>query len=328
MDILIAGGEERYDEFLPEYITNLPLNLVFCARDASPEEMAAACPQAEVLLADAITPVPARAMELLPRLKMIHSEGVAYSAIDTKAAKERGIFVCNNAGCNAAPVAEVAIMLMLMLTRQARPAHQAVLEGQQIQFKERIMQEDGLELGGLSVGLVGFGDIGQAAARRLHAFGCPVFYYAPHRRPEALEQELHAVYLPLETLTAQCDIIMLACSVNDSTQGMVNREFLARMKPTAFLVNTSRGELVDNEALREALIQGIIAGAGLDTIAPEPTPADHPLVDLPEEVRDRVVYSAHLGGITEGSFRRAHANMWNSVKLLLDGKEPNNIVNR
>jgi len=327
MKVLIAGGKERYQKLFPDFAKDLPVELVFCARDASPEEMAAACPDAGALLVDAITPVSAQAMDLLPQVKLIHSEGVAYSAIDTAAAKERGIYVCNNAGCNAAPVAELAIMLMLMLTRLALPAHRAVREGRQIQFKENIMQEGGLELGELSVGLVGFGDIGQAAARRLKPFGCPLYYYAPHRRPEALEEELGASYLPLEELAARCDAVMLACSVNESTKGMVNRDFLARMKSGAFLINTSRGELIDNLALREALLEGKIAGAGLDTIAPEPTPADHPLVDLPEHVRDRVICTAHLGGITEGSFRRAHTNIWNNVRLILEGKRPNHVVN-
>ncbi len=327
MKVLIAGGKERYQKLFPDFAKDLPVELVFCARDASPEEMAAACPDAGALLVDAITPVSAQAMDLLPQVKLIHSEGVAYSAIDTAAAKERGIYVCNNAGCNAAPVAELAIMLMLMLTRLALSAHRAVREGRQIQFKENIMQEGGLELGELSVGLVGFGDIGQAAARRLKPFGCPLYYYAPHRRPEALEEELGASYLPLEELAARCDVVMLACSVNESTKGMVNRDFLARMKSGAFLINTSRGELIDNLALREALLEGKIAGAGLDTIAPEPTPADHPLVDLPEHVRDRVICTAHLGGITEGSFRRAHTNIWNNVRLILEGKRPVHVVN-
>lgn len=327
MKILIAGGKERYQKLFPDFAKNLPVELVFCARDASPEEMAAACPDAGALLVDAITPVTAQAMDLLPQVKLIHSEGVAYSAIDTAAAKERGVYVCNNAGCNAAPVAELAIMLMLMLTRLALPAHRAVREGRQIQFKEGVMQGGGLELGELSVGLVGFGDIGQAAARRLKPFGCPLYYYAPHRRPEALEEELGAGYLPLEELAARCDVVMLACSVNESTKGMVNRDFLARMKSGAFLVNTSRGELIDNLALREALLEGKIAGAGLDTIAPEPTPADHPLVDLPEHIRDRVICTAHLGGITEGSFRRAHTNIWNNVRLILEGKRPVHVVN-
>lgn len=327
MKVLIAGGKERYQKLFPDFAKDLPVELVFCARDASPEEMAAACPDAGALLVDAITPVSAQAMDLLPQVKLIHSEGVAYSAIDTAAAKERGIYVCNNAGCNAAPVAELAIMLMLMLTRLALSAHRAVREGRQIQFKENIMQEGGLELGELSVGLVGFGDIGQAAARRLKPFGCPLYYYAPHRRPEALEEELGAGYLPLEELAARCDVVMLACSVNESTKGMVNRDFLARMKSGAFLINTSRGELIDNLALREALLEGKIAGAGLDTIAPEPTPADHPLVDLPEHIRDRVICTAHLGGITEGSFRRAHTNIWNNVRLILEGKRPVHVVN-
>lgn len=327
MKVLIAGGKERYQKLFPDFAKDLPVELVFCARDASPEEMAAACPDAGALLVDAITPVSAQAMDLLPQVKLIHSEGVAYSAIDTAAAKERGIYVCNNAGCNAAPVAELAIMLMLMLTRLALSAHRAVREGRQIQFKENIMQEGGLELGELSVGLVGFGDIGQAAARRLKPFGCPLYYYAPHRRPEALEEELGASYLPLEELAARCDVVMLACSVNESTKGMVNRDFLARMKSGAFLINTSRGELINNLALREALLEGKIAGAGLDTIAPEPTPADHPLVDLPEHIRDRVICTAHLGGITEGSFRRAHTNIWNNVRLILEGKRPVHVVN-
>lgn len=327
MKVLIAGGQDRYQRLLPEFVKALPVELVFCSRDASPEEMAAVCPQAEVLLVDAITPVSAQAMDKLSGLKLIHSEGVAYSAIDGTAARARGIDVCNNAGCNAAPVAELAVMLMLMLTRLALPAQRAVREGRQIQFKESIMQNGGLELGELSVGLVGFGDIAQATARRLHSFGCPLYYFAPHRRPEELERELSVTYLPLEELTARCDIVMLACSVNDSTRGMVDREFLARMKPTAFLVNTSRGELVDNMAVREALLEGRLAGAGLDTIAPEPTPADHPLVDLPEPVRDRVICTAHLGGITEGSFRRAHHSMWNNVRLVLEGETPKHIVN-
>ena len=134
-------------------------------------------------------------------------------------------------------------------------------------------------------------------------------------------------YLPLDKLIAKCDIISLHCLVNDETRHMVNEHFLSLMKPTAYLINTGRGDLVDNEALRAALVEGRIAGAGLDTISPEPTPADHPLVDLPEHLRDRVVYSPHLGGITTGSFQRAHQNMWNSVLALHQGKRPNHIVN-
>jgi phosphoglycerate dehydrogenase-like enzyme len=98
------------------------------------------------------------------------------------------------------------------------------------------------------------------------------------------------------------------------------------MKPAAFIVNTARGEIVDNAALREALVAGTIAGAAFDTLYPEPTPKDHPLVDLPENCRDKVVFAPHLGGITTGSFKRAHHNMWNNVERLARGEKPLNSV--
>ena len=97
---------------------------------------------------------------------------------------------------------------------------------------------------------------------------------------------------------------------------MIDEKFLSHMKRSAFLVNTARGDLVDNHALRAALIQGLIAGAGLDTVSPEPVTADNPLVTLPTSCRDRVVFSPHLGGITTGSFRRMHRTMWENASRI------------
>ena len=99
------------------------------------------------------------------------------------------------------------------------------------------------------------------------------------------------------------------------------------MKRGAILVNTARGDLVDNQAVRAALLDGRLGGIAMDTLAPEPTPADHPLVDLPPEAADRAVYSPHLGGNTGGSFRRAHRNMWGNVQKILAGERPVHIVN-
>ena len=108
---------------------------------------------------------------------------------------------------------------------------------------------------------------------------------------------------------------------------MVDEDFLSRMKPTAYLVNTARGELVDNQALRKALMEGKLAGAGLDTLAPEPVTADNPLVTMPSPACDRVVLAPHLGGITEASFRRSHLHMWRNAERIADGHRPDNIVN-
>lgn len=327
MKILACGPQGRYHNNLPDFVGTLPVELVFSPRDATPQQRQYVCPDAEILFVDAITPVTAQLMDLLPKLRLIHSEGVGYNAIDVDAARERGIFVCNNKGCNSSAVAEQTILLMLMLTRLGVPGHNSVREGRQIQYKEQVMLSSIPELGDHSVGFVGFGDTVQATARRLLPFGCPLYYYAPHRRPAQVEQAFQATYLPLDELAATCDIVVLLCAVNDQTRGMVDDAFLRQMKPTAYLINTGRGDLVCNDALRAALEEGRLAGAGLDVIDPEPTPADHILVDLPPAIRDRVVYSPHLGGITGTAFRRAHLSMWQSVQQLLAGGRPRNIVN-
>lgn len=327
MNILIVGSRDRYERFLPEKIRSGAFQLIFAPRGSSNAQLLELAADADVILADAISPVDRALMEAMPNLKLVHSEGVAYNAIDIDFAREQGIFVCNNQGCNADAVAEQALMLMLMLLRRGEPGHRAVREGRQIQYKEQAMSDGITELGDCTVGLIGLGDTAQSTARVLRAFGCNVYYYAPHRRAPSAEMAMSVSYLPLEKLISKCDIVSLHCPVTEETRGMVNEQFLSRMKPTAYLINTGRGDLVDNEALRAALVEGRIAGAGLDTIAPEPTPADHPLVDLPESVRDQVVYSPHLGGITTSSFQRAHQNMWNSVLDIAQGKRPNHIVN-
>ena len=283
MKVLILGPKARYDAYAPDFLSQLPVEPVFCPIDQSPLQAAAANPDTRALLVDAITPVDAQLMDLLPRLELIHSEGVAFNRIDLEAARARGIYVCNNKGCNAASVAEHTVMLMLMALRHGVTGHRAVREGRQIQMKEQVMVSDAPELG--------------------------------------------VTYLPLEELAARCDILSLHCAVNDKTRHLVDDALLAHIKRGAILVNTARGELVDDLAVRRALIDGRLGAIAVDTLFPEPTPADHPLVDLPPEVADRAVYSPHLGGITGGSFRRAHRNMWNSVRLVMEGHRPNFIVN-
>lgn len=328
MKVLIYGPGSRYDLYLPDFVKDLPIEMVFCGSGQSTLQAAEENPDAEVIFADAITPVSRAVIDALPRLKLIHSEGVAFNAIDIDAAREKGIFVCNNKGCNAASVAEHTVMLMLMALRCGITGHNAVKAGEQIEFKERFMISSSPELREQTVGLIGLGDIGQAAARLLRPFGCRLYYYTAHRRPPETEAELGVAYLPLEELAARCDILSLHCAVNEQTTHMVNEEFLSRVKPGAILVNTARGQLVDNQAVRQALIEGRLGGIAVDTLDPEPTPADHPLVDLPADISARAVYSPHLAGITGGVFRRAHRNMWNSVRLILEGQRPNFIVNQ
>ena len=190
-----------------------------------------------------------------------------------------------------------------------------------------VVQKKTVENDGYESIQVGFGDIAQATARRLGPFGCKLYYYSLHRRSPEVEAEFGVEYLPLEELAAACDILSLHCAVNDQTRNMVDAQLISKMNPGIILVNTARGDLVDNQALRKALIDGTIRGAALDTIFPEPTPGDHPLVDLPPEVRDRVVYSSHLGGSSGGAFAKAHLTMWTNARHILNGERPTNVVN-
>lgn len=327
MKILILGTRERYEKYIPSLPFIRQQDLVFLPWDSSEKELLRAGADAGILFVDAIGKVSGSLMEKMPNLKLIHSEGVGYNGIDLETARARGIYVCNNRGCNAGAVAEQAIMLMLILLRGGISGDLAVRQGRQMEVKERTMAEGGRELSSCKVGLYGFGDIAKATASRLAPFGCEIYYYARSRRDQEEEEQYRSIFLPREELIARCDIISLHAAVTDETKGLVDADFLSRMKPTAYLINTARGDLVDNAALREAIVTGKIAGAGLDTLSPEPTPADHPLVALPEDCRDRVVLSPHVGGITEDSFRRGHFHMWRNAERVVDGHMPDNIVN-
>ena len=162
MKILVYGPKARYDAYMPDFAAQLGAELVFCTLDQSPRQAAAENPDAQVLFDDPIVDVGREIIDLLPNLKLIQSEGVAFNRIDLEAAKEKGIFVCNNKGCNADSVAEHTIMLMLMALRHGITGHNAVKAGRQVQMKEAVMASGSPELGEQTVGLVGFGDIAQA----------------------------------------------------------------------------------------------------------------------------------------------------------------------
>ena len=328
MKVLIKASRERYERFAPGSEFEKSCVKVYVPLEASIEDIELAGGlDADFLFADAIAPVDADLINRMPELKLIHSEGVAYNSIDIQAAGKRGIPVCNNKGCNSGAVAEQAILLMLALLRHFSEGRQAVLEGGQIRMKERMMTEGITELSECTVGLIGFGDIAKAVAERLKAFGCRVCYYNRSRKDAETERKYGVEYLPLDELLAECDIVSLHAAVAPETKGMVNREFLGRMKRTALLINTARGELVDNEALLEALENGTIGGAGFDTISPEPVSADNPLVTLSKEAKKRVEYAPHLGGITTAAFRRCHRNMWENAGRIANGENPVNRVN-
>lgn len=325
--VLHLGSRERYETYDPHTPFSDAAENIYLPMDTPVPEVLAKAADAEYIIADAVAKVPAELLQGMPHLKMLHSEGVAYNSFDWEEAARLGIYVCNCKGANAAAVAEQAIFLMLACLRNAHEGDRAVREGKQINVKERMMVDGFAELGDCTVGLVGFGAIAKETAKRLAAFDCRVVYYARRRCSEDEESLYHVTYAPLDELLAESDIVSLHVPVTAETTGMADERFFDKMKNTAWLINTARGEIVNNEALREAILGGKIAGAGIDTLAPEPVQTDNPLVNLPAPYCDRVFFSPHIAGVTSTMFKKAHRNIWANIERAAAGERPENICN-
>ena len=313
---LLPGQEQQL------CITELP------SGNCSNETILAACPDAEVLIAEPNNRLDAALIAAMPLLKLIHGVGVGYNLFDLEAAKRAGIPVCNCRGSNARAVAEHAVMLMLCCLRQVKWNDTLVAEGRQDARQKYCIATGCIrELGDCTIGLIGFGAIARHVAQMLVPFGPRVLYYDPYRADRTVEEACHAEYAPLETLRAACDILSLHLAVTPQTVDLVNAAFLAGMKDGAYLVNTARGDLVDSAALAAALCSGKIAGAGLDTIAPEPVTPDNPLLTLPHDIAQNVICSPHIAGITGTSGRRNYRIIAAAIRAVQENRRPENIVN-
>ncbi len=276
----------------------------------------------EILIADAMATVSDELISGLGRLKFIQSEGVGYQGVDLDSAKRNGVMVSNNKGVNDTAVAETALLLILACLKELTGGQQAVYDGRQIEVKKASF---GVvrELSECTVGLVGFGDIARATARLLDAFGARIIY-SNRTRYEALEKEYNAEYVSLDELLGVSDFVSLHLAVCDATREIADEGFFDKMKKSAYLINTSRGDLVDNKALFDALLNGKIAGAGLDVISPEPVMKDNILLD--ERIREKLVLTPHTAGITSLTIKKIFRNIYSNIMHIINGEEPENRV--
>src|SRR4051794_35580426 len=213
-----------------------------------------------------------------PQLKVVSNFAVGFDNIDVGACTERGVRVGNTPGVLTETTADLAFALLLAAARRMPEAMANVREGRWRTWDP--LQLLGAEVHGATIGIVGLGRIGQAVARRASGFGMRVLYHARTRAPQDVEAALAATFVPLPELLAAADFVTLHVSLNEETRGLIDGEALRRMRPSAILVNTSRGHVVDTGALVRALRAGTIAGAALDVTDPEPLPPDHELLAL------------------------------------------------
>jgi D-3-phosphoglycerate dehydrogenase len=259
-------------------------------------------------------PITARVIQAADRLRVLSRLGVGYDGIDVKAATARGIIVTNGAGVNRHSVAELVFALMLCCARKLAENFSELRRG-------GWMRQLGMELAGKTLGIVGFGTIGKEVAQRADAFEMRLLAYdLVQDLPSA---EAHRVtFVSLEQLLRESDFVSLHIFLNDKNRHIINAERLSLMQPTAFLINTSRGGIVDTTALCRALTEKRIAGAALDVFEEEPLPADSPLRKL-----DNVYLSPHIGGATTDARRNGGVIAAENVICALKGGRPRCIVN-
>jgi phosphoglycerate dehydrogenase-like enzyme len=249
------------------------------------------------------------ALEAADCLKVIARYGMGYDSVDLQAAREKAIIVTNTPEANSVSVAELTLMFILALARQLPTAISTIHKGGWPRLP-------GVTLEGKTIGLLGLGSIGKQVARRLAGFDCRILAY--DLLPDREFAQVHRVSLSsLEELLAQSDFVSLHLPLLPETRGMVSQEFLARMKPGAFLINTSRGEVVDEAALLEALQSRRLQGAGLDVLAVEPPDPRNPLLALPQ-----VIATPHLGAQTDGATNNMGRMALANCLAVLRGEEP------
>ena len=233
-----------------------------------------------------------------PGLKVVSNMAVGYDNIDVPACTAHGVPVGNTPGVLTETTADLTLALLLATARRIVEAAEFVKAGRWVTW--RPMELTGQDVHGSTVGIIGMGRIGKAVARRLRGFDCQIVYTDTQPDPEA--GALGAGYVELDSLLKASDFVLVHCPLNEQTRGLIGARELALMKPTAILINTARGPIVDQAALLDALQQGVIGGAGLDVTDPEPIPPDHPLLKL-----DNVVVLPHIGSASVATrTRMAH----------------------
>ena len=257
-----------------------------------------------------LRPLSASEISRARRLRLIQKIGVGVNTIDLEAAKERGIAVCNMPGANARAVAEMTLLLMLSCLRLLPQLDREVRNGGGWRL-DPAMQDSFGELAGRTVGFVGYGTIPQTLAPALRALGADLIYTAT-----APKVNVSAKFVPLEELLGVADIVSLHVPLTSQTNQMINAERMKLLRPSAILINTARGGLVDQSALVAALETGRLSAAGLDVFANEPIPTDEKLLSL-----DNVVLTPHVGWLTGGTVRRSLDIAIGNCRRLATGAE-------
>ena len=288
------------------------LDIRYCAEDDD-DTLYRELPDAEAIW-HVLRPLSGSDLERAPRLKLVHKLGAGVNTIDVDTATRLGIAVANMPGANAPSVAEGTVLLMLAALRRLPVLDRATRDGSGWP-SDPTLGETVRDIGSCTVGLVGYGNVAKRVEASVAAMGANVVH-------TSTGDDGHHGWRTLPDLLAESDIVSLHLPLTDQTSGLLDAAALAGMKPDAVLVNSSRGPIIDEDALVDALRGGRLAAAGLDVFAVEPIPADNPLLSL-----DNVVLTPHVTWYTADTMRRYLAEAVENCRRLHDGRELANVVN-
>ncbi|MBS7607760.1 MAG: glyoxylate reductase [Candidatus Bathyarchaeia archaeon] len=302
--------KERFDaEVWPEYGPPPKDEIIRKARDAD---------ALVTLLSDKID---AEVFDAAPKLKIIAQMAVGYDNIDVAEATKRGIYVTNTPGVLTETTADFAWALLMAIARRVVEADKYVRSGQwKVSWHPSMML--GRDVHGATLGILGAGRIGTAVARRAKGFNMKIIYYDVIPMPPEVEKELGARRVDLDTLFREADFLSIHVPLTKETYHIVNEEKLRLMKKTAYIINTSRGPVVDEKALYKALKEGWIAGAALDVFEQEPTPMDNPLLKL-----DNIVVAPHIASASYETRSKMAEMVAENLVAFFEGRQPPNLVN-
>ena len=310
--VVLNAGKMNYDGLL-DFSSLSPETVVY--DDSKADQILERIEGAAAVVTKEL-PVPAEMIARFPdSVKLICEAGTGYNNIAIEAARKKGITVCNVPAYSSQRVAHTAIMLMLNLSSTMQTQIGMLAKGDRSNFT-KYLQVPHVELNGKTIGVIGCGNIGRQVIKVAQAMEMKVLCYT--RTPGADEENLH--FVSLEELLKESDYVSLHCPLSDATRHLINEETLALMKPTAFLINTSRGALIDEQALIRALKAGKIAGAGLDVQETEPPAEDNPLYTM-----SNVIMTPHMGWKGLETRQRLVGVVENDIKSFFKGS-PINVV--
>jgi len=293
----------------------LPPGFDLAVTDPTSAEFRDACRDAEYYMGFARTPLGPDFYAAAKKMKLVQLISAGYNTVDIEAARRAGVPVANNGGANSVAVAEHTVMLILATLKRLAWLHNNVRAGR---WRVGDFAETRLyELAGKTVGLVGLGNIGKKTARRLQGFDCRIVYYDIVRLAEHEEDALGVKFVLFDELLRRSDVVSLHVPLTSLTTNMVAERQLALMKPTAVIINTCRGPVVDERALHKALLTKQIAGAGLDVMVDEPPSKDHPLLNV-----DTCTITPHMAGPTWDNWPKTFRNAFDNILRVHEGRPP------